>query len=208
MYVNTNIVYITKHCTCKNNFAFIFFFFYHKAQFSFKVFWRHILMGDKMFSSDCEHATLDPIWISYNTQNFDKWRFSFSVISLIDYLLFYVPFEIFFTRVKTSPLPVKGCKMPMLGAQGLWTGRDLYCATPAVTRGLDFSGLIRRTVPFRRLLRHRRGCWGGPILTWNLAGPHSVACTTVMGCWDRPKYFYPDPNESPSHRHLPIPVFR
>jgi hypothetical protein len=27
---------------------------------------------------------------------------------------------------------------PMLGAQGLWEGRDLYCATPAVTRGLGF----------------------------------------------------------------------
>jgi hypothetical protein len=33
----------------------------------------------------------------------------------------------------------------MLGAQGLWAGRDLYRATPAVTRDLGFSGLIRRT---------------------------------------------------------------
>jgi hypothetical protein len=53
---------------------------------------------------------------------------------------------------------------PMLGAQGLWAGRDLNCATPAVTRGLGFSGLIRRTARFSRLLRHTRGC-GGSILT-------------------------------------------
>jgi hypothetical protein len=36
---------------------------------------------------------------------------------------------------------------PMLGAQGLWAGRDLYRATPAVTRDLGFSGLIRRCPP-------------------------------------------------------------
>jgi hypothetical protein len=53
---------------------------------------------------------------------------------------------------------------PMLSAQGLWAGRDLYRATPAVTRDLGFSGLIRRTAPFSRLLRHTRGC-GGSILT-------------------------------------------
>jgi hypothetical protein len=47
---------------------------------------------------------------------------------------------------------------PMLGAQGLWAGRDLYRAVPAVTRDLGFSGLIRRTAPFSRLLQHTRGC--------------------------------------------------
>jgi hypothetical protein len=57
----------------------------------------------------------------------------------------------------------------MLGAQGLWAGRDLYRATPAVTRDLGFSGLIRRTAPFSRFLRYTRGC-GGPILTRILTG--------------------------------------
>jgi hypothetical protein len=57
----------------------------------------------------------------------------------------------------------------MLGAQGLWAGRDLYRATPAVTRDLAFSGLIRRIAPFSRLLRHTRGC-GGSILTRILTG--------------------------------------
>jgi hypothetical protein len=57
----------------------------------------------------------------------------------------------------------------MLGAQGLCTGRDLYRATPAVTRGLGFSGLIRKTAPFSRLIRHTRGC-GGSFLTRILTG--------------------------------------
>jgi hypothetical protein len=46
---------------------------------------------------------------------------------------------------------------PMLGAQGLWAGRDLYHTIPAVTRGLGFPCLIRRTASFCRLLQHARG---------------------------------------------------
>jgi hypothetical protein len=53
---------------------------------------------------------------------------------------------------------------PMLDAQGLWAGTDLYRATPVVTRDLGFSGLILRTTPFSRLLQHTKGC-GGSILT-------------------------------------------
>jgi hypothetical protein len=81
------------------------------------------------------------------------------------------PAQEYFTYMETSPLPVKGCKIyrPMLGAQGLSAGRDLYRATPAVTRDLGFSSLIRRTAPFSRLLRHAWGC-GGPILTRILTG--------------------------------------
>jgi hypothetical protein len=41
---------------------------------------------------------------------------------------------------------------------------DLYRATPTVTQGLSFSGHIRRTALFSRLLRHRREC-GESILT-------------------------------------------
>jgi hypothetical protein len=88
---------------------------------------------------------------------------------LIDYFRFYIPLKNF-SLMETSPLSVKGAKFrPMLGAQGLWAGRDLYCATPAVTRDLGFSALIRRTAPFSRLLRHTRGC-GGSILSRNLTG--------------------------------------
>jgi hypothetical protein len=68
---------------------------------------------------------------------------------------------------------------PMLGAQGLWAGRDLYRATPAVTRGLGFSGLIRRNAPFSRLLRHPRGC-GGSILTRILTGHWLIDCLRIF----------------------------
>jgi hypothetical protein len=78
----------------------------------------------------------------------------------------------------------------MLAPKGLWQERDLYCATPTVTRDLTFSAIIWMTVPFSHLLdqkwmwraysntdlqwypfshllRHTRG-YGGPILTWIL----------------------------------------
>jgi hypothetical protein len=54
---------------------------------------------------------------------------------------------------------------------------DLYRATPAVTRDLGFSGLIRRTAPFSRLLRHTRGC-GGSILTRILTGKIKIKANT------------------------------
>jgi hypothetical protein len=39
-----------------------------------------------------------------------------------------------------------GCKFgPMLSAQGLWAGRDLYRATPTATRDLGLYGLIWKT---------------------------------------------------------------
>ena len=59
-------------------------------------------------------------------------------------------------------------------------GGIFYRATPAVTRGLGFSGLIRRTAPFSRLLRHTRGC-GGSILPRILTGPQSVAFYDTQG---------------------------
>jgi hypothetical protein len=37
----------------------------------------------------------------------------------------------------------------MLGAQGLCAGRDLYGATPTVTRDLGLYGLILRVIYFR-----------------------------------------------------------
>jgi hypothetical protein len=77
---------------------------------------------------------------------------------MIDCLLTVLrPAQEYFTYMETSSL-------------GLWAGRDLYRATPAVTLDLSFSGLIRRTAPFSRLLRHTRGS-GGPILTRILTGP-------------------------------------
>jgi hypothetical protein len=84
---------------------------------------------------------------------------------LIDYIRFYVPLKNISLIWRRHHYRWRAAKFrPMLGARGLWAGRDLYRATPAVTRGLGFSGLIRRTATFSRLLRHTRGC-GGSILT-------------------------------------------
>jgi hypothetical protein len=77
---------------------------------------------------------------------------------LVDWFLFYVPLKNFHLY---GDVPITGEGMVNLG---LWAGRDLYRATPAVTRGLGFSCLIRRTATFSRLLRHTRGC-DGSILT-------------------------------------------
>jgi hypothetical protein len=95
---------------------------------------------------------------------------------LTDYSLFYFPL---FTVLRpaqeffTNNCLWRASKFkPVLG--DLWAGRDLYRATSSATRGLGFSGLIQRTAPFSRLLRHTRGC-GWCILTRFLTGPHLVA---------------------------------
>ena len=63
---------------------------------------------------------------------------------------------------------------PMLGAQNLWAGRTLfYRATPAVTQGFGFPGLIRRTAPFSCLLQHTMG-YGGSI-QYSYLDPHGSA---------------------------------
>jgi hypothetical protein len=99
---------------------------------------------------------------------------------LIDYLQFYVPLKNFSLIWRRHQCRWRTAKFrPILGAQGRWAGRDLYRVTPAVTRDLDFSGLIRKTGPFRRLLRHTRGC-GGSILTRILTGPKDGMNYDVM----------------------------
>jgi hypothetical protein len=97
---------------------------------------------------------------------------------LIDYLLFYVPLKNCSLIWRRHQCRWRAAKFrPMLGAQGLWAGRDLFRATPAVTRDLGFSGLIRRTAPFSRLLRHAWG-YGGPILTRILTG--ATLCKSII----------------------------
>jgi hypothetical protein len=98
---------------------------------------------------------------------------SCSVI-LIDYLVFYVPLKNISIIWRRHHCRWRAAKFrPMLSAQGLWAGRDLYRATPTVTFGLGFSGLIRRTAPISCLLRHAWGC-GESILTRILTGVCSV----------------------------------
>jgi hypothetical protein len=52
----------------------------------------------------------------------------------------------------------------------------------SVTRDLGFSGLIRKTAPFSRLLRDTRGC-GGSILTRILTG---------INCYSKQGHYYSD----------------
>jgi hypothetical protein len=95
-----------------------------------------------------------------------SWTITWS--TLTDWLFTVLrPAQEFFTYMETSPLAVKGFKM--LAYARRWGplsrgGGGLYRATPALTQDLGISGLIRRTAPFSRLLRHTRGC-GRPILT-------------------------------------------
>jgi hypothetical protein len=58
---------------------------------------------------------------------------------MIDYLWFYVPLKNFSLILRRHHCWWRAAKFkPMLGAQGLWAGRDLYRATPTVIRGLVF----------------------------------------------------------------------
>jgi hypothetical protein len=114
------------------------------------------------------------VWLSLTTQKERKRmkdRHRHIIIDwLIDYLLFYVPLKNILLMWRRHHYRWRAAKFRlMLGAQGLKAGRDLYRATPAVTKDLGFSGLIWRTASFSRLLRHTRGC-GGYILTWILTG--------------------------------------
>jgi hypothetical protein len=55
---------------------------------------------------------------------------------------------------------------PMFAAQGLWARKGIYRITPAVTRSLCSTDLIRRPTPVQLPLKR---CWG-LILIWILAG--------------------------------------
>jgi hypothetical protein len=114
---------------------------------------------------------------------------------LIDWLIVLRPAQEYFTYIwRCHHYRRRAAKFRrMLGTQGLWAGRDLYRATPAVTQGPRFfqshpkdrpiqSPLNTRGdgenlfwpgythgSPFSRLLWHTRE-YGGPILTLILTG--------------------------------------
>ena len=124
--------------------------------------------------------------------------------------LFYGPLENIWLISRRHHCRWRGCKFrTVLGTQGLWAWRDLFGVTPAVTRGLGFSGLIRMTTPFNHLLLLVKGWkikayaeYSGPLsregsMLWHGAsvflvssnGPHRLRYARgVQG-----KYFNQDP---------------
>jgi hypothetical protein len=121
------------------------------------------------------HIACDGSWNDLNVL-FDCRALRETKTWLIDSLRCYVPLKNISLIWRRHHCRWRAAKFrPMLGAQGLWAGRDLYRATPTVTQDLGFPGLIRRTAPFSRLLRHTRGC-GGSILTRILTGWNENKC--------------------------------
>jgi hypothetical protein len=126
-------------------------------------------MGKSCSQEPLSQKSSDLHEVSWHTADSSLFK-SWSLGWLIDYLRFYVPLKNISLIWRRHHCRWRAAKFwLMLGAQGLWAGRDLYRATPAVTRDLGFSGLIRRTAPFSCLLRRTRGC-GGSILTRILTG--------------------------------------
>jgi hypothetical protein len=68
-------------------------------------------------------------------------RCSCSTMFWIDWLI--IHFFMSRSRIRYHHYRWRAAKFrPMFGAQGLWAGRGLYRATPAVIWDLGFSGLI------------------------------------------------------------------
>ena len=75
----------------------------------------------------------------------------------IDSVQFYVPFKNFSLIWRRHHCRCRAAKFrPMLGAQGLWAGRDLYRATPAVT-GPRFFRSHPKDCPIQSPLTTRMG---------------------------------------------------
>jgi hypothetical protein len=103
-------------------------------------------------------------------------------LNLIDYLLFYIPLKNFSLIWIRHHYRWRAAKFrPKLDTQGLWAGRDLYRATPAVTRDLGLPGLIRRTAPFSHHLRHKMGCDRSILMSLNLRP--TCTCISQNSYW-------------------------
>jgi hypothetical protein len=106
-------------------------------------------------------------FLSCNSNHFYRY-----VDWFIDYLRFYVLLKNISHIWRHRHCRWRDTKFrPMLCAQGLWAGKVLYRAIPTVTRDLGFSGLIRGTALFSRLLR--QVCMG-TRRTYSNPDPHGV----------------------------------
>ena len=89
---------------------------------------------------------------------------------LIDCTLFNILFENISVKKVRHHCQWRAAKVRfMLGAYSLLTGKHLYRAAPAMTRGLCFHSSIRRTTPFHHLLRQ-----GRDTEKWTCSNPEFV----------------------------------
>lgn len=87
----------------------------------------------------------------------------------------------YFPHMETSILSVKGCKnQPYARRYGLWTGRHLYHATPAVKQVLDVCSLIEG--PPNLVAFYNKRC----VLTNSNLDPYRTQTQgdTVIYLWD------------------------
>jgi hypothetical protein len=75
---------------------------------------------------------------------------------LIDYLLLYVLLKNFSLIWRRHHCRWRAAKFRPILAQGLWAGRDLYRATPTVTRDLCFSGLPNQSLALTTRMEMQR----------------------------------------------------
>jgi hypothetical protein len=122
-------------------------------------------------------------WERYEWGSNPRWL----ELRFIDYRLFYVPLKNFSLIRRRHHYRWRAVKFrPMLGAQGFWAGEeDFYRATPAATRGLGFSGLIRtcRTAPIQSPFTTHKGVWKIYFNPDPHRSPFSPPLRHARGCW-------------------------
>jgi hypothetical protein len=146
----------------------------------------------------CEFESLTALY-----KNVSVDRGLYAAKSLNDYLLFYIP-------------PIKNLSLiwrrhhclwkaanfgPMLGAQGIWAGRDLYRATPAVTWGLGFVIAFWIMITFCTLLASLICIFSGLIQRITIGRwPESIPqedWMTIYCFTSRSRFFFYDMETSP-----------
>jgi hypothetical protein len=115
---------------------------------------------------------------------FFSYMVAISFYWLIDYLLFYVPLKNISLIWRRHHCRWRAAKFrPMLGAQGLWAGRDLHRATLAVTRDLSFSDLILNQSPFTTRMGMRRMYSNRDPLRAFIGGSENTSALYVQCIW-------------------------
>jgi hypothetical protein len=106
------------------------------------------------------------------------------LVCLFVYLLVYVPLKNISLLWRHHRYRWTAAKYITHSKLGLWWALRAFEQVGIFIMPHLLFGLIRRTTPCTCLLRLASGCWG-PILTWILTGPHSVASNDMQGGADQ-----------------------